>query len=257
MGPVTSLRKAILIRRALFPALAAVLLTYTACKPGLLGPTKHYYQVDYAHGGTVTGVVRFTGTPPRRVMIDMAQDPICAMSPTDLTDDYVVHDGDLANVVVYIQSGLGDRSYPIPRRTVVIDQKGCRFLPHVSAAMAGQEVEFTNSDPTQHNVHMAPTGKGNPNFDVTQRGDANPISRYFATPELMMPVRCNNHPWMHAYLSVLDNPFFAVTGPDGRFTINGLPPGTYTLTALHEKAGSRSVTVRVEAGETVHPSFSF
>ncbi len=251
------MRKAILFRRALFPALAVVLLTYTACKPGTFGPTKHYYQVDYAHGGTVTGTVHFAGTPPARIMIDMAQDPICALSPTDLSDDYVVNHGELANVVVSIQGGLGDRAYPIPRSPVVIDQKGCRFLPHMAAAVAGQEVQFTNSDMTQHNVHMAPEKHGNPSFDVTQRGNANPISRYFATPETMMPVRCNNHPWMHAYLSVLPNPFFAVTGPDGRFTIKGLPPGTYTLTARHEKAGSRSATITVAAHGTVQQTFNF
>ena len=251
------MRKATYFRRAFFPALAAFLLLYTACKPGAFGPTKHYYQIDYAHGGTVTGVVHFAGAPPRRILIDMAQDPVCAMSPTDLTDDYVVHNGALANVVVSIQSGLGDRAYPIPRTPVVIDQKGCRFLPHAAAAVAGQELQVTNSDTPQHNVHMAPTGKGNPNFDVTQRGNANPISRYFATPELMMPVRCNNHPWMHAYLSVLPNPFFAVTGPDGRFTIKGLPPGTYTLTALHEKAGSRSATITVAANGTTQQQFIF
>ncbi len=245
------------IKRVIFPAIAAVLLAYTACKPGAFGPTKHYSQVDYVHGGTVTGVVRFNGTPPKRVPIDMAQDPMCALSPTDLSKDYVVDNGGLANVLVYIQSGLGDRAYPIPRSSIVIDQKGCRFEPHVSAAMAGQEVEFTNSDPTVHNVHMAPVKAGNPSFDVTQRGNANPISRYFPSPEVMMAIRCNNHPWMHAYLSVLDHPFFAVTDAHGRVTIKGLPPGTYTLTAMHEQAGSKSATVTVSANETAKQVFDF
>ncbi len=245
------------VKRVILPVIAACLLIYVACKPGALGPTKHYYEIDYAHGGTISGVVHFAGAPPKRVMIDMAQDPVCALSEANYSDDYVVNNGGLGNVLVYIQSGLGDRAYPIPRSTVVIDQKGCRFEPHMSAAVAGQEVQFTNSDPTQHNVHMAPTKTGNPNFDVTQRGSANPISRYFASPELMMPVRCNNHPWMHAYLSVLANPFFAITGPDGRFTIKGLPPGTYTVTALHEKAGSKSATVTIKADGTAKTSFMF
>ncbi len=213
--------------------------------------------MDYAHGGTVTGVVRFTKTPPPPVEIDMAQDPVCAMSSSDMTADYVVHNGGLANVVVYVQSGLGDRLYPIPRETVVIDQKGCRFVPHDSVAMVGQQVEFLNSDNTQHNVHMSPTASGNEGFDVTQRAGASPISRYFRSPENMMAIRCNNHPWMHSYLSVVPNPFSAVSDAEGRFTIKGLPPGTYTLTAVHEQLGQRSATVTVAAGATARPAFTF
>lgn len=237
--------------------LCAALLPLTACKPGSLGPTKQYSQVDYAHGGTVSGVVHFLKTPPSPVQIDMAQDPVCAMGGNDMTADYVVNHGGLANVLVYVQSGLGNRAYPIPREPVVIDQKGCRFVPHVSVAMVGQEVRFTNSDNTQHNVHMSPTAPGNSAFDVTQRPDANPISRYFQSPETMMAIRCNNHPWMHSYLNVVANPFSAVTDADGRFTIKGLPPGTYTLTAVHEKLGNRSATVTVSANGTVKQEFSY
>jgi len=230
----------------------------TACKAGSLGPTKQYAQIDYAHGGTVTGVVHFSKPAPPPVEIDMAQDPACAMSGGNMmTSDYVVNRGGLANVLVYIQSGLGSKAFPIPRTPVVIDQKGCRFEPHVSAAMVGQEVEFTNSDPTQHNVHMAPTVAGNSAMDVTQRAGANPISRYFRAPELMIAIRCNNHPWMHSYLNVVANPFSAVTDANGNFTIKGLPPGTYTLTAVHEQAGKRSATVTVAANGTVQSSFSF
>ncbi len=244
-------------RRAILPVVAACLLTYTACKSGSLGPSKQYSQVDYAHGGTVTGVVHFAGTPPKQVMIDMAQDPVCAMGGDDMTDTYVVHNGGLGNVFVYVSAGLGNRAYPIPRAPVVIDQKGCRFHPHVAAAMAGQEVEFTNSDPTQHNVHMDPHAPGNAAFDLTQRPGANPISRYFQSPETMIAIRCNNHPWMHSYLNIVGNPFFAVTDAEGHFTIKGLPPGTYTLTAVHEKTGSRTATVTVAANGTAQSSFSY
>jgi plastocyanin len=201
--------------------------------------------------------VLFTKTAPPPVQIDMAQDPICAMSGNDMTDSIVVNQGGLANVLVYIQSGLGNRTYPITRTPVVIDQKGCRFVPHVSAAMAGQQVEFTNSDNTIHNVHMAPTSPGNNSFDITQRAGSDPVSRYFHSQEIMIPMRCNNHPWMHGYLNILDNPFFAVTDKDGNFSIKGLPPGTYTVTAAHETLGQKSATVTVTANASAHPALSF
>ena len=236
---------------------AIALMCTTGCRPGALGPSKQYTQIDYAHGATVSGVVHFTGQPPPPVAIDMAQDPVCAMSKDDMAEPVMVNHGGLANVLVYVQSGLGNRAYPVPRSAVVIDQKGCRFHPHVAAAMVGQQVEFTNSDPTQHNVHMDPTVAGNSAFDVSQGPGALPDSRYFHAPERMIPVRCNNHPWMHAFLNIVANPFFAVTDASGHFSIKGLPPGTYTLTAVQETLGKRSATVTVKADGTATPSFSF
>ncbi|RRA48811.1 carboxypeptidase regulatory-like domain-containing protein [Acidipila sp. EB88] len=236
---------------------AAAVLPLAACKPGTLGPSKDFTQIDYAHGGVVTGVVQYAETPPKPVEIDMAQDPVCAMSPTSMFDDYVVHDGGLANVMVYIESGLGNKAYPIPRQPAVMDQTGCRFEPHVIGAMVGQGVHFLNSDNTVHNVHMSPTHPGNNAFDVSQQAHADPVTRYFTSPETMIPVRCNSHPWMHAYVNILPNPFFAVTDAQGRFTIKGLPPGTYTLVAVHEKAGKQTATITVKADGTVQQGFKF
>ena len=244
--------------RWLLSLVSVCLLVYAGCKPGAMGPTKQFTQVDYAHGGTVTGVVHFSGPAPKPVAIDMAQDPICAMSGDSMTDSVVVNkQNELANVLVSVQSGLGDKAYPIPREPFIIDQKGCRFIPHVAAIMAGQQVEFTNSDNTMHNVHMTPTAPGNNAFDISQGPHGGPVARYFHSPEMMMPLRCNNHPWMHAYLNVLANPFYAVTDANGSFTIKGLPPGTYTLTAVQETLGKKSATVTVKADGTVQQPFSF
>jgi plastocyanin len=231
----------------------AVLLAVgmTACKSGSLGPTEQFSQIDYAHGGTVTGVVHFAGKVPKPVQIDMAQDPVCAMGGDNTLD------GRLGNVLIYVSHGLGKRVYPITRSAVVINQKDCRFHPHVAAAMAGQQVEFVNSDPTQHNVHMSPEVAGNSAFDITQGPHADPVSRYFHAEELMIPMRCNNHPWMHAFLNILKTPFFAVSNPDGQFTIKGLPPGTYTITAVHPTLGSKSTQVTVAANGTAQAEFSF
>lgn len=237
---------------------AICLALLVACRPGSLGPSKQYSQIDYAHGGTVTGVVHFQEPAPQPIEIDMAQDPVCAMSGgNSMTSDYVVHDGGLGNVLVYIQSGLGNKSFPVPRDPVVVDQKGCRFVPHVAVAMAGQGVHFTNSDSTLHNVHLSPTAAGNDGFDISQNAHSDPVTRYFPAPELMIPLRCNVHPWMQSYLSIVPNPFSAVTNEDGTYTIKGLPPGTYTLTAVHEKLGAKSVTIHVAANDTAHQSFSY
>lgn len=236
---------------------AATLLPLTACQPGSLGPTKQFAQIDYVHGGTITGIVHMANPAPKQIPIDMAGDPICAMSGEAMTADYVINHGDLANVLVYIKSGLGPQVYPITRNAVVIDQRGCQFRPHVSGAMVGQQVEFTNSDNTLHNVHMSPTKPGNAAFDVSQQANANPITRYFSSPEQMIAVRCNNHPWMHSYLNIMANPFYAVTDDNGHFTIKGLPPGTYTLVAAHEKLGDKSVTITVAANSTAQQQFNF
>jgi hypothetical protein len=123
--------------------------------------------------------------------------------------------------------------------------------------MVGQQVQFKNSDPTMHNVHMMPTAQGNDAFDVSQGPNSGPDSRQFHTPELMIPLRCNNHPWMQAYLNVVNNPFFAVSDLDGHYTIAGLPPGTYTLVADHEQLGQQTATITVIAKQSATEDFTY
>ncbi len=218
--------------------------------------------LDPATLGSVSGTVRFSGKAPERVRIDMSQDPVCSMMGGDnFAEQYVVHDGRLANVYVYVKSGpAGAMSGAAPATTttpVVLDQVGCRYVPHVIAVMRGGSVEFRNSDATMHNIHIMPAMAGNKEIDVSQGPKGSPEVRQFQQPEVMMPVLCNNHPWMNAFINVSATPFFAVTDANGNFAIKGLPAGTYTLAAVHEKMGEQTMTVTVKAQAAGTADFTY
>ncbi len=246
---------------------AALLLSALVCAIGCKSSgtvtssseVKPFTHIDAATAGSVEGTVKLVGTPPKRIEIDMAQDPACAMSPEgkNLTEGIVSQAGMLANVYVYVKDGLGNKVYAPPSAPAVLDQKGCRYVPHVLAAMAGQPIEFRNSDPTMHNVHMQPAVGGNQQVDISQPPNGGTTRHTFAQPELMMPVRCNNHPWMEAFLNIAPNPFFAVSDGDGHFAIQGLPPGTYTLVAVQEQLGQQQANVTVTTHNTAKTEFSF
>ena len=219
--------------------------------------------VDPATLGKVEGVIRFTGKAPERIKIDMSADPACALADNgkpggaNLTEQYVVTNGKLANVFVYIKSGAPASAAPASVPPVMLDQKSCRYVPHVIGVQAGGSVQFRNSDPTMHNIHMVSTVGGNGDIDISQGPNGAPETRQFKTPELMLPVRCNNHPWMNAFINVANSPYFAVSATDGSFSIDGLPPGTYTLAAVHEKLGEQDTQVTVAPRGTAKANFSF
>jgi len=208
-------------------------------------PAAKLPPIDPATTATISGVVTFQGAVPKPEQIDMSADPACKGDTT--WQPIVVDKGNLANVLVYVKEGLGERTFTPPATVVTIDQKGCRYIPRVAAAMAGQTVEFLDHDPTMHNVHPIP--KNNPEWNQAEQPDGKPIRQTFDNPELMIPIKCNQHPWMKMYLNVMSNPFYAVTGPDGTFTLKGLPPGTYTVVAIHEKLGEKTQTIPVGAKE--------
>ena len=201
--------------------------------------------VDPSKAGSISGTVHFIGAAPAPIKVDMSFDPACAMSPRgeNLVSPVAAKDGKLANVFVYVKSAPFLADWATPREHVIVDQIGCRYEPHVVGAMAGQTIEFRNSDSTDHNVHAAP--KSNPEWNQSQTPKSPPILKRFDMPEIMVPVKCNQHPWMKMYVNVAANPLFAVTDANGNFEIKGLPPGDYTLAAVQERFGERTVTVKV------------
>jgi plastocyanin len=252
------------VKRIATLTLCALLLIAAGCKKSSTGsaatasqPQKNYTTIDWANSGTITGTIHFDGKAPKRIPIDMGQDPVCSLAPANLTEQYLVDNGGLENVFVSIKSGLGNKAYAAPSKPVVMDQKGCRYVPHVIGVMAGQPIEFTNSDNTMHNVHMIPTLGTNQTVDISESPNSPGETRVLSTPELMIPVRCNNHPWMEAFVNVVDNPFYAVSGEDGRFTIKGVPPGTYTVVTDHEKLGQKTATVTVTPHQTVTTNVTY
>lgn len=218
--------------------------------------TRPTVQIDAASVGSVSGTVKFTGTALASQPIDMSQDPGC--KGANFAETYSVENGNLANTVVYVKDGLANYAYPAATETATVDQDGCRYKPHVLAVRTGQPVKFLNSDPTSHNVHPTPAkSSGNEEWNESQQPKGEPITKKFSNPELMMPVKCNQHPWMKMYLSVFQHPYFAVTDKDGRFELKGLPPGTYTIAAVHEKLGEKTQQVTVGPKEAKTAEFTF
>ena len=209
--------------------------------------------IDPATVATINGTVKFDGTAPKAAKIDMSQDPGC--KGTNQAENIVVSGGDLANVFVYVKDGLGNRTFDLPKDPVVLDQKGCQYHPHVLGVMAGQTVQIKNDDPTTHNIH--PTPKDNREWNESQPPSSPALEKTFAREEIMLPVKCNQHPWMKMYVNVVKSPFFAVTTNDGKYEIKGLPPGDYTLAFVHEKLGEQDqkVTVAPKETKTVDQSF--
>ncbi len=238
-------------------ALCALLFSGAGCKKNNDSATGVYTTIDENTAGTITGTIHFEGKAPERIAIDMDQDPVCGAADNNYTEQYVVHDGGLQNVFVYVKDGLGNKLYAPSSDPVIVDQKGCRFVPHVVGVQAGQPVKFTNGDSTMHNVHFTPQISTNQAVDISQPPNGPGEMRTLPTPELMIPVRCNNHPWMEAFINVAANPFFAVSGADGHFTIKGLPPGTYTIVAVHEKLGQKTATVTVGSKQTASQDFTY
>lgn len=251
------------IRSAAAPAVLSLLLL-AACGGGTEeaaapeAAPQETFQVDPAVAASVSGSVKFAGEAPKLVPINMGGDEECKAThegPVYPETVVVNPNGTLKNVFVVVTAGLGDKAFEVPSTPVRIDQEGCVYVPHVVGIQVGQPLQVTNSDPTLHNVHPLP--HDNVEWNKSQAAGAGAISETFTKPEFMIPVKCNIHPWMRAYVNVVEHPFFAVTDENGSFSITGLPPGDYTLRAVHERFEPQEFQFTVAAGENAAAEFTF
>ena len=206
--------------------------------------------------GLVSGKVTVEGQPSQPKGINMSSEPGCAKQyPTPPTTEEVVigKGGALENVLVYVSAGAPEES-TVPTESVAITQKGCRFVPHITVVQVNQPLKIANEDSTTHNIHPIPTV--NREWNKAQPPGTPPLTEAFAREEII-PVKCNIHTWMHAYLAVLKTSHYSVTGDDGSFTLNGLPPGKYTIKAWHEMYGTQTQDVVITAGEAKAINFTF
>lgn len=214
--------------------------------------------VNPSTAGSISGIVKFEGTPPALKPIDMSANQTCVqLNRAPVVPPVVVvgDQGALAGVVVYVKSGLGKYRFEVPTSLAILAQKNCMYEPHVMALMVGQPFAVENDDPTMHNVHPMP--KHNRQWSNSQPAGSAALRSTFERPEFAMPVLCNVHPWMRAFVFVFDHPYFAVTSKSGSFALNNVPPGTYTVEAWHENDPAQDQTVTVAPKESKTISFTF
>src|SRR5437870_871396 len=217
--------------------------------------------------GTISGTVSYNGAAPEGKKIDTSADAACtSKSPNLTTEEWAVKDGKVANTYVYIKEGtLADGSkfadysgWPNMPASVTLDQDGCHYKPHVIGVVVNEPITITNSDPTTHNIHFQP--KNNPDWNQSQANGQAPMTHKLARAEVLVPVKCNQHPWLKSYVAVSKHPFFAVSSDDGTFTIKGVPPGKYTVVAWHEggvNGTEKTMEVTVPAKGAATADFAF
>lgn len=227
-----------------------------AASGGVAIPTVRTAATD---GVTVKGRVILEGAAPKRSAINMSKDAACIKIHGDkpvLSEELIVGEGGaVKNAFVYVRRGAPKIDYPVPEKVVELDQKGCMYHPRVQGMMAGQKLKVLNSDPVTHNVRSFPVR--NRAFNFGQPADSGPRERVFETAEPQIEIQCDIHPWMHAYLFVMDHPFFAVSDEAGNWSIEGLPPGQFSLAIWHEELGKQQQDVKVgdQSLEGIHFKF--
>ena len=208
---------------------------------------------------SVTGTVTFDGKAPALRPLAMDADPACAKKHTGPVANEMLALGSgntMGNIMVWVSKGLpAGKTWPVPKTPVTLDQKGCLYVPHAMGIMVGQPYRILNSDGILHNIHTLP--KINPAFNRGQPATVKEMTTTFPKPEVMFQIKCDVHPWMSAYLGVFTHPFFGVTSTDGKYTISGLDPGTYEITAWHERLGTQTASVTVSGSDTKTQTFKF
>ncbi len=241
------------LRRAV-PALLVAAL-FVGCKSEDASPPASK-PVVAAGNAVVAGKVTFDGTPPAPASLG---EQLCGVTKKPIADESLVvgNGGAMKNVIVYLDDGPNVASKDVNGKTetVVLDQKECRYVPHVVAVRTGQTLQVNSSDPTLHNAH-SDKGKNKPfNLSFASAGQSRLVT--FTQPEVAIRVRCDVHQWMSAYVAVFDHPFFAVTGDDGAFELKSVPAGSYTLVAWHERYPPKTQPVTVGADGIVKADFAF
>jgi len=237
---------------------AATLATLLACSGEKPQPAPEYFQADPKATARISGRATFEGKVPPPKPVSMNADPDCEkLNPAPVREQHIQtsKDNGLANVFIYLKTGLEGKRFAPALNAVTLDQRGCHFVPRVIALRAGQTLTVSNSDPVSHNIHPMPTQ--NRDWNQHQAPDSPNLERRFAHPEVMIPVKCNIHGWMKSYIGVLDHPYAAVTGPDGSFTLSQVPPGTYNIAAWHEAFGEIAQRVAIKGSEEISVVFPF
>jgi plastocyanin len=219
-------------------------------------PPPNAKRVDASKAGSISGRVLVGGRVPSNAPARLEADAMCARAhPDGLTlDTFVLNDGGLDNVFVYVRDGLDGYYFETPTSPVKLDQRGCRYVPHVFGVQAGQPIEIVNSDATMHNVHAV--AKQNPEFNFGQPMQGMKNTVRLANPEVMVQIVCNVHNWMSAYAGVVGHPYYAVTSGGG-FELKNVPPGTYTVEAWHEKLGTQTQQVTLAENDAKTVTFTF
>lgn len=206
---------------------------------------------------TIVGSIGIKGPVPRRIRLDMTADPVCIdLNDKPETEDVLTNEDRLQNVFVYVKGeSLAEHRFQLPDSEAVLERRNCRYSPHVMGMRVGQKLTILNADPTHHNSH--PTPRLNTEWNQTQPPLGPPIIKTFAREEVLIPFKCNQHPWERAWVAVLNHPFFAVSDGFGNYEIRGLPAGSYTLVAWHERLGEQQVEISVAKNETLRADFDF
>lgn len=221
-------------------------------------PNRPPSRLDLSQVGSISGHVRFEGPVPAQTPLQLGGWSACRAQYPDgwpLAADLLVHNGKLQNALVSITHGLGDRVFAVPKEPVSSDQRGCVFIPRILTVRAGQPLRFMNSDPIAHNVHGWPQRAHPWNFSLGMKGTAQTIRIH--TPENRIPVSCDIHGWMRAYVAVFDHPYFALSDAEGRFSLVNVPPGSYVIEAWHERLGVRRRRLHLEPQDKRELVFTF
>jgi len=214
-------------------------------------------SVSSSFSATVKGTVKYDGDAPKFREIKMDADPICLTHNTNPVYPQTLVLGKektMGNVFVHIVRGIPKKEFQPPTDPVILTQKGCMYDPHVLGAMVGQPIKILNPDGTLHNVHAMP--KINKEFNLAMPKFRKETTKTFKKAEFMFPMKCDVHPWMGAWISIMSHPYFVVTKDDGQFSIE-LPPGEYEIEAWHEKLGPKKMPLTLAEGETKEINFTF